>query len=225
MNIKKIFFAIFTIALIAIILPGIALCEMKALDDSELSGVYAEGFADFRINDLGGGVTETVAWFNIHTYEYIEIDSLKLGYHDEYDYKNPTPSFGWDQNWEDVVIGTDYEDPSTDFYAEGFYFAAEFENIDDPVNRELKSFTFGVEYAQGDISADFISFSGTIDNSNDNTPEYNGHALNLGPVTITADPGNLGPLDPSTGGFAISLSIDDYDKGYWVTFDSAVVTP
>jgi hypothetical protein len=220
MRVKTIFYAFLLMIFAVMLIPGTALCELKALEDIELSEIYAEGFSDFRINDLGGGITETVAWFNIHTYEYIEIESLKLGYHDEYDYKDPTPSFGWDQDWENVVIGTDYEDPSTDFHAEGFYFAAEFENIDNPATRELKSFKFGVDYAQGDISADFINFSGTIDDSNDNTPEYNGHALNLGNATITADPGNTG-----NGGFSISLSIDDYDKGYWVTFDNATVTP
>ncbi|MBC2717558.1 MAG: hypothetical protein HF978_19815 [Desulfobacteraceae bacterium] len=220
MNFNKILLLFISCVLITIVLPVSGFCELKAMNDEEMTDIYATGFSDFQINDLGGGITETVAWFNIHTYEYIEIDSLKLGYHDEYDYKNPTPSFDWDQDWENITIGTDYEDPSTDFHAEGFYFAAEFENINNPATRELKSFRFGFDYVQGDISADFINFSGTIDNSNDNTPEYNGHIMNLGPVTITADPGNIGD-----GGFEISLSIDDYDKGYWVTFDRAVVTP
>ena len=215
MRFKTIFYAFLLIGFAVILIPGTAFCELQSLNDNELSGVYAEGFSDFQINDLGGGITETVAWFNIHTYEYTEIDSLKLGYHDEYDYKDPTPSFGWDQDWEDVVIGTDYEDPSTDFHAEGFYFAAEFEHIDEPANRELKSFRLGFDNVEGDISAVFNSFSGTIDDSTDNTPEYNGHALNLGAATINID----------NGKFELSLSIDDYDKGYWVTFDNATVTP
>ena len=224
MRFKTIFYAFLLIGFAAILIPGTAFCELQSLNDNELSGVYAEGFADFSItHNAATGYDETLAWFNIHTYEYTEVESLKLGYHDKYDYKDPTPGFGWDEDWENVVIGSDYEDPSKDFYAEGFYFKAEFENINNPATRELKGITFGADYARGEISADFINFSGTIDDSNNNTPEYNGHALNLGTATITADPSNLGP--GVAGGFEISLSIDDYDKGYWVTFDNATVTP
>jgi len=79
----------------------------------------------------------------------------------------------------------------------------------------LKSFKFGFDNVQGDISAVFNSFSGTIDDSTDNTQEYNGHLLNLGAATINID----------NGKFEFSLNIDDYDKGYWVTFDNATVTP
>lgn len=220
MRIKTIFYAFLLMGFVVMLIPGTALSELKALDDSELSGVYAEGFSNFSYGTAINGNDYAEAWFNINTYEYTETESLKLGYHDEYDYKDPTPSFGWDEDWENVVIGTDYEDPSTDFYAEGFYFRAEFTNINNPATRELKGITFGADYVQGDITADFNNFSGTIDDSNNNTPEYNGHALNLGTATITADPGNTG-----TGGFEISLSIDDYDKGYWVTFENATVTP
>jgi hypothetical protein len=220
MRFKPFFYIFLLMGVALIIIPQTAFCELQYLNDNELSAVYAEGFASFQINDLGGGITETVARFNIQAYEYTEIDSLKLGYHDEYDYKDPTPSFGWDQDWVNVVFGTDINDPSSDFYAEGFYFSAQFENIDNAATRELKSVKFGFDYVQGDITANFISYSGTIDDSNDNTPEYNGHILNLGPVTITADPTNTG-----TGGFEMSLNIDNYDKGYWVTFDNAIVTP
>ncbi len=223
MSFNKILFLFIYCVLITISFPLNGFCELKALDDNGLSDIYATGFADFQINDLGGTLTETVALFNIQAYTFTEIDSLKLGYHDEYDYKNPTPTYGWDEDWENVQLGGSLTDPSQDFFGEGFYFAATFENINNSATRELKSFRFGFDYIQGPISADFISFSGTIDDSNDNTPEYNGHILNLGPVTITADPGNLGA--GVAGGMEISLNIDNYDKGYWVTFDNAVVTP
>jgi hypothetical protein len=221
MNINKMLFLLISCILITITLPANGLSELQILDDNGLSNVYATGFADFQINDLGyGNLTETVALFNIQAYTFTEIDSLKLGYHDEYDYKNPTPTYGWDEDWENVQLGGSLTDPSQDFFGEGFYFAATFENINNSATRELKSFRFGFEYVQGPISANFINFSGTIDDSNNNTPEYNGHILNLGPVTITADPGNTG-----NGGMEFSLNIDTYDKGYWVTFDNAVVTP
>nr|MCU0600421.1 hypothetical protein [Desulfobacterales bacterium] len=114
------------------------------------------------------------------------------------------------------------------FHTKGLYFKAVFENIDDPANRELKSISFGADEVTGEISANFISYSGTIDDSDDNTPEYNGHAMNLGIKTITAGDytdGAGGLPDGKASGFDISLSIDGFDKGYWVTFTEATVTP
>ena len=217
MHFKKVLVLFVFFIISALVLPAAGTAELKALNDDEMTEIYATGFAEFQINDLGyDNLTETVALFNIQAYTFTEIDSLKLGYHDEYNYKDPTPSYGWDEDWENVRIGSDIDDPSQDFFGEGFYFSAIFENINDSTNRELKSFRFGFNEVEGDIYADFINFSGTIDDSNDGTPEYNGHTLNLGPATISSD-GN--------GGFEMSLNIDDYDKGYWVTFDSATVTP
>ena len=214
---------ILPIALFIIADPGY--CELEVMSDSELSAVYAgsfgtnypiTGFSNFIINDLDGdGDDDTLAIFNIYTTTYMEIDSLKLGYHDEYDYKNPTPTAGWDQNWEDIQIGGDYEDPSQDFQGKEYYLRADFDSIDDPANRSLESITFGANSVTGDISANFIRYSGYIDNSGDNTPEYNGHGLNLGNATISAD----------DSAFEISLSLDGYDKGYWVKFSNATVTP
>jgi len=208
-------------------------CELEVMSDAELSAVYAgsfgtnhpiTGFSNFIIDDLDGDGTadDTLAIFNIYTTTYMEIDSLKLGYHDEYDYKNPSPTAGWDQNWEDIQIGGDYEDPSQDFQGSEYYLRADFENIDDPANRTLEAITFGANNVSGDISANFIRYSGTIDNSDDNTPEYNGHGLNLGNATISA--GDLNG-DGDASEFEISLSLDGYDKGYWVKFSEATVTP
>ena len=220
MHFKKVLLLFVFFIISALILPAAGTAELRALDDDEMTEIYATGFSDFQINDLGNGLTETYALFNIQAYTYTEIDSLKLGYHDEYNYKDPTPSYGWDEDWENVRIGGALNDPSQDFYAEKFYFSAIFDNIDDASIRELKSVKFGFEKIEGDIYADFINFSGTI-NDGAGAPEYNGHILNLGPVTITGDPGGT----DGTGGMEISLNIENYDKGYWVTFDNAVVTP
>ncbi len=204
------YICIFSIAVLTVsFLTPNSFAQMEAMTDAEMSEIYAEGFSKFTIN---GGTTK--AWFNIRTYSYITIDSLKLGYHDEYDYKDPDGSFGWDENWENVLFGQSVNDPSGDFQTEGAFLEAEFTNIDDPPNRELKSITLGAEKVTGDLSANFISFSGTIDDSADGTPEYNGHRLNLGSKTITA----------TDSKFTISLNLDGYDKGYWVTFDQAEVT-
>ena len=217
MHFKKILALFIAFALIAVILPTAGTAELRALDDDEMTEIYATGFAEFQINDLTGTtLSETVAKFNIRAYTFTEIDSLKLGYHNEYKYKDPNPLAGWDEDWENVQFGGALDDPSQDFYAEGFYFSAVFDNIGNANTRELKSVKFGFDKVEGDIYANFINFSGTIDDSDNNTPEYNGHILNLGPATIASD-GN--------GGMEISLNIENYDKGYWVTFDSATVTP
>jgi hypothetical protein len=201
--------------------PHPAPCELKNLDDAEMSDVYAEGFAEFYYEPTGSNTT-AVARFNINTYQFTEIASLKLGYHDEYDYKDPTPAFGWDEDWEDITIGGSYTDPTQDFHTKGLFFKAEFENIDTPATRKLKSISFGADDVTGKLRANFISYSGTIDDSHNNTPEYDAHGLNLGVKTITA-----GDFDANNDAseFNISLSIDGFDKGYWVTFTEATVTP
>ena len=213
---NKILILLIFFLILPFFLPASGFCELKAMNDGELLDIYATGFSSFDIiHNTDTGYDEARAWFNIRAFTYTEIDSLKLGYHDEYDYKDPTPGFNWDEDWVNVVFGTAIDEPENDFYGEGFYFTAAFENIDNPNTRELKSVKFGFETVSGDITANFNSFSGTI-NDGAGAPEYNGHTLNLGLATITNN-GN--------GGMEISLNIENYDKGYWVTFDDAVVTP
>lgn len=237
MNFQKILVFFILCAFFAFALPATGVAELRALNDDELTEIYATGFSSFNITS-DGTLDTARAWFNIQAFTYTEIDSLKLGYHSNYDYKDPNPTTStWDEDWTNVQIGkiessaandnAGFFDPTEDFYANGFYFELDFENIDDPDNRELKSVRFGFDYIEGDIKANFNSFSGTINDEVGTPPEYNGHVLNLGLVTITADPNNYGQSDPlnRTGGMEISLNIDTYDKGYWVTFDSAVVTP
>jgi len=202
-----------TAILAGLFLSTLCQAEMKALSDDQLSGIYAEGFSDFTITPGADGTHDTMAWFNIRTSSYIEIDSMKLGYHNEYDYKNPIPTDGWDEDWTGIKIGGSKEDPSKDFQTEGAYLKANFSHIDDPAQRQLNSIEFGATSVTGDISAVFNSFSGTIDDSGDNTPEYNGHNLNLGARTISCN----------ESAFSISLSLDGYDKGYWVNFSNASV--
>lgn len=193
--------------------------EMEALTDAQMSEIYAEGFSDFTIKD---GTTK--AWFNINTYSFITIDSLKLGYHDEYNYKDPNGAYGWDENWEDVVFGQSVDDPSGDFQTKGAFLEAEFENIGQADSRELKSITFGATEVIGDLSANFISFSGAIDDGIDNTPEYNGHRMNLGQKTIHMKEDTDYDSEEDPPEFSISLNLDGYDKGYWVNFNNAEVT-
>jgi hypothetical protein len=206
------------IALIIVLLPATGICGMQSLDESEMHDIYAEGFSEFTLSRHGIGNADATMelWLNINTAQYTTIDTLKLGWHDQYNYKDPTPSFGWDHDWNNVSIGSSV-DPADNFYTEGFYFKAEFEDFDDPTRR-LKSVTYGFNYAKGDIHADFDSYTGTIDDG-DGLPEYHGHRLNLGPGTITADWD-----DSRRGGLELSLSIDNPYAGYWMTFDNARFT-
>jgi len=226
-------FIIFILPILFFILPNSGHCELEAMSDAELSAVYAgsfgtnhpiTGFSNFIIQDYDddGSKNTALAIFNIYTTTYMEIDSLKLGYHDEYDYKNPTATYGWDQNWENIQIGGDYEDPSQDFQGSAYYLRAEFDDISNSSGRSLESIAFGANDVSGDISANFIRYSGMIDNSDDNTPEYNGHGLNLGNATISA--GDLNDDDDASE-FEMSLSLDGPEKGYWVKFSEATVTP
>lgn len=222
MKIKNVIYIFLVFSCFISFLPSTAFSELKSMEDNEMSAVYAEGFSSFSIvNNPVTGYDETIAQFNIYTDQYTTIDSLKLGYHAEYDYKDPTPIAGWDEDWTNVEIGGDLNDPSQDFHTEGLFFKAAFTDINDPTQRELKSITFGANYAQGPITADFNKFSGTIDDSANSTPEYNGHGLVLGTKTITADPTN----SHADSSFSLSLSIGGFDKGYWVNFTKATVTP
>jgi len=227
MKVNKYIYVWLIISCICFLIPQTARCELKFLDDAEMSAVYAEGFSTLSItyNPITG-FDDVTTRFNIDTYQYTTIDSLKLGYHDQYTYKDPNPGFAWDEDWTNVRIGGSLSDPNQDLHTSGLFFTASFadtpsSNINNPATRQLKSISFGANYIQGPITADFNSFSGTIDDSNNNTPEYNGHALALGTKTITADPAKTG----TGSSFSMSLSIDGFDKGYWVNFTKATVTP
>lgn len=218
MKYKAVMFYPLMITLMICLLPAPGICDMQSLDETEMDDIYAEGFSEFTLTDLGGDNFRMNLWLNVNTAQYTEIETLKLGWHDQYDYKDPSPTFGWDHEWNNVEIGSGVA-AANNFYTEGFYFRAEFADFSDPNLRQLKSVTYGVDYAKGDIHADFITYSGAIDDG-DGTPEYNGHRLNLGPGTLTADWDNS-----TTGGFELSLSLDNPYAGYWMTFDNARFTP
>ncbi len=196
------------IALTICLLPVSGICEMRALNDSEMHDIYAEGFSEFTLVEDGAESTMNL-WFNINTAQYTTIDTLKLGYHDQYNYKSPDPEFGWDHDWRDVSIGTGVE-PENNYITEGFFLKAVFENFDDPNLRQLKSVTWGVDRAEGQIHAQFNSFTGTIDNI-----PY--HRDNLGEGTIESRGG---------GGFEFTLSVaPSYYLGYQMDFDDSQFTP
>jgi hypothetical protein len=186
--------------------PGLSSAQMVLLNDEALSGFYATGFSNFSVTN---GIAK--AWFNVNASVYADIDSIKMGYHDEYDYKDPNPGFGWDEDWTGVTLG----DSGTDLLMEGLYIEAKFINIDDPATRRLEYVLIGVDNMNNDITADFNSFSGYIDDSNDGTPEIIGHGLDLGTRTITT----------TNSEFYLMLSADGANKGWRVYFNNASVSP
>jgi hypothetical protein len=187
--------------------------QMKALNDTQLSDVFAEGFASFTYTTLGDGTTDANALLNINTHSYITIKSTKLGYYDD-SQLNPAPgttTTAWDEDWTNIQIGGSLTDPTQDFTTKGFYLQANFSNIDDPTLRELNSITFGATSATGDISAEFNSFSGSIANGT-NGPITDAHRLaDLG----LGAPGTTRTITANDSPFSIMLSLA---KGYQINF-------
>jgi hypothetical protein len=205
MRYKAVLFYPLIITLMVCLLPASGTCEMQSLNEAEMHDIYAEGFSAFTLTPYGGLNEHATMdlWFNINTAQYTTIETLKLGYHD-YNDPNP-PGLGWDHHWNTVRIGGPL--PEDDFYTEGFYIRADFANFEDPINRQLKSVTYGVDIARGQIHADFESFSGII---GADPPLYR---ENLGPGTIQAAGG---------GGFELSLSVTNTPYiGYWMTFEDS----
>ena len=192
---------------IGMLYPAAASAQMAIMSDEALSDTYATGFSNFSVT---GGVAN--AWFNVNAATYTEIDSMKMGYHDQYDYKNPTPSFGWDQDWTTVKLG---QDDSNHLLTEGIYIEAGFTNIDNPATRTLDYVTIGIDKLNGQMSADFNSFSGNIDDGDGTSPEISGHGLNLGNRT----------LNFVNAAFEFSLSASGVNKGYSMHFTNTTVSP
>jgi hypothetical protein len=239
MKYKAGFFNLLMITLMICLLPASGICDMQSLDDAEMHDIYAEGFSEFKI-DIDSSDNATMRlWLNINTAQYTTFDTLKLGYHEEYNYKDPNPGFGWDHDWVGVTKnGTYYParigagiDADDNFITRGFYFEADFENFGDDMNRRLKSVTYGFDYVEGEIYADFVSYTGTIRDPS-NAALVSGHNLNLGPGTITAygeNPLDPGPVpDPVTyprSSLELTLSIDNPYIGYWMNFNNSRFTP
>ena len=192
----KAFFIIlfFNLFIVATFLPGLSRAEMIEAGDEELAEITAGGFSRFAIT----GDTAR-AEFDITTWTYTQIDSMKLGYYDD-----GITGTGWDNDWTDISVGA----PEQDLVTNGVFFEAVFENINDPANRTLKSVKFGFHDVTGTITADFNALSGHI------APGHpdNGHRTAPAFTEITLN----------GTGFYISLEIDGPNRGYNIHFDNAV---
>ncbi len=169
---------------------------MWEMEDEELSEVTGEGFSSFTLeNEVAR------AYFNINAATFTEIDSLKMGYYDD------GISYGWDQDWVGVSLGSSSES----LVCKGLYIEAGFSNIADPDNRRLNYLKLGTPDMTGPISANFISFSGHIENPTQGVL-VDGHRLNLGTRTIYS----------TNSEFNVTL---DKDNGWLFYWDNATITP
>jgi hypothetical protein len=110
---------------------------------------------------------------------YATMDSLKMGYYDNGN------GYGWDQDWENVSIGSSSSDP---LVVTGITIQFSFENMEDSDNRQLITFSMGSYDVNGKITADMNSFTGTVSpdsaavtrvNLGTTTLEFNNEALFL----------------------------------------------
>lgn len=163
--------------------PFCAYSEMSAMSNEELSAIACHGFSEFSLTNVDGVDIARVD-LGIQADTYSTIDSLKMGYWDN------GSSLGWDQNWNNVSAGSD----SQDLQLNGFFFQAEFTDIDNSATRQLKSVTIGFTDVTGTLTGDFSSITllngGTVRDSVGNaTYTFNNDSLIL---TINADGDNAG---------------------------------
>ncbi len=179
-------------------------CSMVQMSDEDLSGVTAAGFSSFTLEN---GVAR--AYFNIEASTFTEIDSLKMGYYSDDPLVNPRGlPLGWDQDWQGVSLGSSTED----LYCKGLFIEASFSNISDPASRTLDSLKIGTPSMTGPISANFVSFSGHIENPTDGVL-VDGMRLNLGQRTIYS----------TNSEFSIQLSRTGEHAGWWFYWNNATV--
>ena len=182
----------------AAIAPPSLCAGMHELSDGELSSVHASGFSTFTLD----GNTVNINFTGVTLSTWTEIQSMKVGYY----LKGTT---AWDTDWTTVSLGTS----STDLVAQGFYIKAGFSgDITNPATRQLEYVQIGTTSLTGIVSANFNSFSGSLDNGVTNISR-----TNLGAATITSN----------GGGFYLSLSRNGVGNqmGYSFNWGSATKTP
>ena len=196
-----IFLAGFILLAGAAIMPPSLCAGMHELSDGEMAAIYAHGFSTFTLStDTNGNSLATINFSGVTLSTWTEIQSMKMGYY----LKGTT---AWDNDWTSVSLGTS----STDLVAQGLYIKVGFSgDITNPATRQLEYVQIGTTSLTGTVSANFNSFSGTLDNGVTNI-----NRTNLGATTITS----------SGGGFYLSLQRSGSQMGYTFNWSSATKTP
>jgi hypothetical protein len=193
-----IFLAGFILLAGAAIAPPSLCAGMHELSDGELSSVHASGFSTFTLD----GNTVNINFTGVTLSTWTEIQSMKMGYY----LKGTT---AWDNDWTTVSLGSS----ATDLVAKGLYIKVGFSgDITNPATRQLEYVQIGTTSLTGDVSANFNSFSGTLDNGVTNFSR-----TNLGAATITS----------TGGGFNLTLSRNGVGNqmGYSFNWVGATKTP
>ena len=196
-----IFLAGFILLAGAAIAPPSLCAGMHELSDGELSSVHGAGFSTFTLStDTNGNSLVALNFSGVTLSTWTEIQSMKMGYY----LKGTT---AWDNDWTSVSLGSS----STDLVAKGLYINAGFSgDITNPATRQLEYVQIGTTSLTGTVSANFNSFSGTLDNGVTNISR-----TNLGAATITS----------GGGGFCLSLQRSGSQMGYTFNWASATKTP
>jgi hypothetical protein len=196
-----IFLAGFVLLAGAAIAPPSLCAGMHELSDGEMAVIYAQGFSTFTLStDTNGNSLVALNFSGVTLSTWTEIQSMKMGYY----LKGTT---AWDNDWTNVSLGTS----STDLVAQGLYIKAGFSgDITNPATRQLEYVQIGTTSLTGTVSANFNSFSGSLDNGVTNI-----NRTNLGAATITS----------SGGGFYLSLQRSGSQMGYTFNWGSATRTP
>jgi hypothetical protein len=138
----------------AILTPSLCGASMHELPDGDLAAVYAYGFSTFTLD----GNTVKLDFSGVTLSTWTEIGEMALGNYSRGSYTLP-----WDNDWTGPVsLGSASINGSKDLTAAGLYIEAGFSNITDPANRQLEYVRIGTKSLTGTISANFVSFSGTI---------------------------------------------------------------
>lgn len=185
------------LAWFTIVSPSLSVAGMNELSDGEMAAINAGGFSNFTLNSSG---LVTLAFDGVSISTYTEIGQMAMGYYDK------GSGNAWDNDWTNVSLGNSTADP---LIATGLYIKAQFTNIDNPATRTLDWVQIGANSLQGTITADFNTFSGTIDGSS-----ISGSRITtLGTTTITSN---------GTSGFNLTL---DQANGFAFNFGSGSTTP
>lgn len=182
------------------LLPS-SLCAagLHELSDAEMAGVYGYGFSTFTLD----GDTVKLDFTGVTLSTWTEIDSMKMGYYDKL-------GVAWDNDWTNVDLGSS----GTPLVATGLYIEAGFSSIDDAANRQLEYLRIGTSSLTGSVTANFNSFSGTLDNG---VTTYT-RDTTFGTTTITA---------AANTGFNLTLSRTGVGNqmGYSFNWVSATKSP
>jgi hypothetical protein len=188
-TVKKVLTVIFLL-LFALLLPGIAMGELRIMNDRELSSITGQGTTNLYIEE------NTVRLFlDVHSESFGEIDSLKAGYYEKT--LSGTTSHGWDMNWKDLTLGQSYGSP---LVIDGLILRVEFDDISSQ-NKQLKSITMGTNNMVGQITGNFVSTTGAIN------PNVIAPSASNDPIVMNRDETLQGPLTID-GGFFIELNLD-----------------